>query len=193
MISGYKHKEPYFMSSTLTGADALVKIKELEAEASQVQQEADKRLGEIMAKIRDTANSASGDLQLGNGAPKSEAITSDKNTASEPTAQRTAVKKATKGKGSKLRANAQPLREVIWDILAKTPHSWKKIIPDLPKGVIGLKAVELKEIIESEGSWKSGSNIANQISSHLKAYRKAEKMELGEQKRYNIVDGAEFE
>lgn len=182
------------MSSTLTGADALFQIKELEAEASQVQQEADKRLGEIMAKIRDTANSASGNLQLGNGAPKSEGTTPDKKTAtSKPTAQRTAVKKAIKGKGSKPRVNAKPLREVIWDILAKNPRSWKKILPDLPKGVIGLKAVEIKEIIESEGSWKSGSNIANQISTHLKAYREVEKMELGEQKRYNIVEGAEFE
>jgi len=172
----------------------LAKIQELEAEAAQVQLEADERLGKIMAQIRDTANGASGSYQVGNGAPKPDDTGTGKKTAvSKPTAKRKAVKKKPSAAGSK-RANAQPLREVIWDILAKSPNSWKKSLDgELPKGATGLKAVELKRIIEAEELWISDSNIAGQISTHLKAYREAGKMELGEQKRYYIVDGAEFE
>lgn len=188
-------------SSTLTGVDALSKIKELECEASQVQQEADEKLGEIMSKIRDAADS----FKLGvdpklevtatSKTDTSKTDTSKANTskANTSTAKRKAVKKKAVDKASKPRANSQPLREVIWDILARGHSSWKKTISDLPNGVIGLKAVEIKIIIETEGSWVSKSNVANQISTHLKAYRKADKMELGEQKRYNIMKGAEFE
>lgn len=184
------------MSSTLTGADALSEIRELEREASQVQREADEKLGDIMSKIRNAADS----FKLGVD-PKLEVTATSKTATSKmatsktatSTAKRKAVKKKAVEKVSKPRANSQPLREVIWDILARGHSSWKKIISDLPSGVIGLKAVEIKIIIETEGSWVSKSNVANQISTHLKAYRKDDKMELGEQKRYNIMEGAEFE
>jgi hypothetical protein len=213
----------------MSRADALAKIKALEAKAVKIQQEADDEIGGIMAEIRDTANQASGDYQVtdtnGNGAATTgpattgpattdPATTGPKTTGPKTTGQKTtgqkkakkkakkkAVKKTTaqtKKSGKKAKANAKPLREVIWDVLSMSARSWKKHLKgspykDLPKGVKGLKAVEIQAIIENGKLWSSKGAMGPQISQHLMTFRQVGLMERGDQQRYNIVEGAEFE
>lgn len=207
--------------STITGVDALARIKELQAEADQVQQDADEKLGKIFAEMRDVSNAASGAYQIHDGNGKSSPAPAATATATAPAKKRGRPKKTAAAPAAKKRGrpkkdtaapaakkrgrpkkdtsgknydNPTPLREVIWEIMSRSAKKWKEHLPDLPSGVTGLKAVEIATIIESEGSWSSSSasSVATQISKHIKDFREAGKMTRGEQARYEIVKGAKL-
>lgn len=103
----------------------------------------------------------------------------------------------TKGDGRGRRAlgkGGMPLKRVIWDILSRQPSSWRNDIPDLPPKVTGLKVDEIRMIIEKEGTWSSTSATAGQQVQHnLYALKNDGKVFRSDDRRYSIVDGAEYD
>jgi len=197
-------------------------VKTVLEEADQLQQQADEKKQQadsMLAKIRDLANSASGDYQVGD-APVAPVVTAPAKKRGRPkgSGKKTLVKKKPgrpkgtvakkkpgrpKGSGKKpgrpkgtAKTDQTPLREVVWSVLSRSKKSWRESLPDLPADADGLKAVEIALIIEAEELWASKSKAANtaqQISTHIKAFREAGKMERGEGARYHITKGAKLE
>lgn len=199
------------MTSTTVTVDALARLKELQAEADQIQQDANERLGKVFAEMRDVSNAASGAYQIQdtNGsapapppAPSATAApTTTKKRRGRPPGKKnaTAAKKNAapakkKGKGRNY-DNAKPLRQVIWEVLSMSKRAWKKTLADLPSDASGLKAVEVATIIESQELWSSASpgSMATQISKHIQKFREEGKVTRGDHARYEIVEGANLD
>ena len=206
--------------STMTVADALAKLKELQAKADRMEQQHNEQMGLLLAQIRDTANIASGSFQVhdGNGAakptvrkrgrPKGSKNVKKKKTVvataapkkrGRPKGSKNVAKKRGRPKGSKNVKTTMasdkketPLREIVWEILSRSPRKWKEHIPDLPRGAKGLKVTEISTIINNEGSWKKPTKVRTQIPNHIATFRKEKKVVRGDHARYEIVKGAKL-
>ena len=79
-------------------------------------------------------------------------------------------------------------------MLDRNPKEWHKFLPVLPADAIGLQISEIKEIIETEGKWKSSSDdISTQLSGHLGALRTKDKViARADGGRYYVIEGAEL-
>lgn len=188
-------------------------IQDLLAEAGQLEKDYRAKHGEIMAKIRDAADAEAGDFSVGNSSPPVASAPAStgappakkhgggapkKKTASKPTAKRGAgsKKKAAKKKGKVAPAdrnydNELTLPQAIWDALDR--EAWPSL-PDVPSDAVGLRAGEIKMLLDQEGKWQSSSeDPGNQISGQLGKFKKAGKIALGDNRRYYIVAGAELD
>jgi hypothetical protein len=107
-------------------------------------------------------------------------------------AEKAASPKATTGKRGRPSASGQEnkmsLKEVVIEILSRTPAQHKKSIPDYPAGETGLKVPEIRTIVESEKKWvSSSSQVGVLIQQALYKLADEKKVERAENRRYNLV------
>ena len=188
-------------------ATETVGISELIAEADKLEQEYRVKRGEIMARIRDAAGAEVGDFSIGQSTTAAPAASRPPAKRSAATAApKVAAKKTVTGGGAKKKGtkksgkvapternydNELTLPKAIWDALDR--ESWPTL-SDIPADAGGLRAGELKTLLDQEGKWKSSSaDPGNQISGQLGKFKKAGKIALGDGRRYYIVAGAELE
>jgi hypothetical protein len=203
------------MATATTSQDVGSEIAGLVAEASALEEEGRVKLSEAQGKfaqIRDLANSHSGDYQVG-AAPAAPASPSSppaakrggaakKKVAQKPAAQKPAAKRggAAKKKSKKTGPvspsdrnydNELTLKQAIWDALDR--DKWPTL-EDIPSDATGLRAGELKTLLDQEGKWTSKSaDPGNQISGAIGVFRTAGKIARGDGQRYYIVAGAEID
>lgn len=199
-------------TATVSQTEALQQMTDLHKEAEEEQNRHrdelarhDTSMNEIMAKIRDTADSACGEFQIGsNGAATPPPIRGAKkktvkkkvtglNGASK-VVKKSEVKKGKVSAKDRNYNNKKTLGRAIWDILNRDNWPGLKTVPeDAP----GLNAGEVKVLLDKEGDWRSNSaNPANQISSQLGKFHHPEKgkpvIARGDERRYYIIKGAKF-
>lgn len=79
------------------------------------------------------------------------------------------------------------LKDAILHVLGH-PRLWRKHVPDLPRKADGLKVMELYQVIEGEGFWKTDSkNPEQQVSQRLADLREQNKVVRGDGMRYRLT------
>lgn len=79
------------------------------------------------------------------------------------------------------------LKDAILHVL-EHPRLWRKHVPDLPRKADGLKVMELYQVIEGEGFWKTDAkNPEQQVSQRLADLREQNKVVRGDGMRYRLT------
>lgn len=200
-------------ASSAVQSDLLDQIEELRGQVTIEEAEARKSLSEYqghlakrketlerMAELAKKAADAEPNFDM-NGAAPHAAAPAPKHRGGRPAkaAKGVAAKhkptKGAKGRGGRMYGQGKSLPMVVWEILDRKPSALRKLLPDMPKDAVGLRIVEIRDVISMEGEWKSSSeNIAPQIQQALKKFSEQGKVARDEdQKRWFIVEGAELD
>jgi hypothetical protein len=194
--------------------NALAKLEELQARAKEVQSKFLTDMAPIAAQIKECAESLTAVAgSNGTGATASATLPipvkrrgRPKGIPNTPKAKLKVVGKRPgrpKGSKNKPKADASPasapptvtkasgemkLEDALLHVLAH-PKTWHRHVADLPKGCTGLKVMELAQIVQGEGLWKTDSkNPEQQVSQRLADLREADKVVRGDQMRYRLKD-----
>lgn len=195
----------------------LEQVGELQAEALSFEEEARSlqekaqvalsRRNQALGRIHELSGSPDNLLDLnaaqvaGSSLPQRQGP-SPKRRGPSPNGSQTQTPKAvskkakTTGKTSRNYDNPMSLTETIWEILDREPANLKKHIPSYDvNNPDGLKVAEVRDIIESEGTYKSSSsNISPMIQQQFQILRHEGKIARSnsESRRNYIVEGAEL-
>lgn len=192
-------------TATVLQTDALQQLTDLQKEAGEEQirhrdelARHETSINKIFAKIRDTADGACGNFQVGdNGSATS---TTPQPARARGPKKKTAKKNAgsmAKKTGKKVSAtdrnydNKKTLGRAVWDILDR--DDWPAL-KSVPENAPGLTAGEIKTLILKEKDWQSsGADPGNQISAQLGKFKNVGKIARGDERRYYIVKDATFD
>lgn len=197
--------------STATSNTTLERIAELQAEATELRQQANDIETQYSAKMREIASLASGECD-GDDPPSPPPR---QTTAAAAVATATTPRPPKRGPGRPGRkpaaalaapkangpvapeqrnySNSMSLKEATFNVLNREPDEWREIIPELPAQAYGLTAGEIKKIIDHEKQWVSASNdISSQLQGALRDLRNRELIERGDDRRYYVPEGVSY-
>jgi hypothetical protein len=89
--------------------------------------------------------------------------------------------------------NKMSLKEAVWEVLGMGASEWTKHLDEYPEDGVGLKASEIRDIINNQKIWESSSNnIGPQITGALIKLKDEGKINRGDDKRYHRLSGQEL-
>lgn len=162
----------------------------------QMQEKLDKlKMGNVDASpsgSNATPSTASGPAPKYGTAPTPKAAPTPKNNLPTPKGNTTPTPKKG-GKGGKAKGkDGMTCAEAVWNVLDRDPATFKELLEEYPDDAIGLKPIEVKEIILKEKKWESSSDPAQQIHAVMGQLRHEGKLGRDDASRYYPIKNAEL-